>query len=153
MRDPLARFPLLEELSRNERAVLLPYLAERRYEAGRRLFRAGEEAEKLLFLLEGEARVELKRVPLCAVGAGEMIGGLSLLVMGRRRCDVYAQETVRALALERSAYLRLRKEAPAVALVIQEAILRAFVRAVSSTEAVDPSPETLSAVDGSGADD
>jgi CRP-like cAMP-binding protein len=133
--------------------VLLPYLAERRYDAGRRLFRSGEEAEQLLFLLEGEARVELKRIPLCTVGAGEMIGGLSLVVVGRRRCDVYAQETVLALALERSAYLRLRKEAPAVALVIQEAILRAFVRSVCATDVADPSPETLAAVDGTEAAD
>jgi CRP-like cAMP-binding protein len=149
VRDPLDRFPLLEELSRNERRVLLPYLAERRYDAGRRLFRSGEEAEQLLFLLEGEARVELKRHVLCTVGAGEMIGGLSLLVVGRRRCDVYAQETVRALALERSAYLRLRREAPTIALVIQEAVLRGFVRSVAATEVANPTEEQLTAVDGS----
>jgi len=149
VRDPLEGFPLLEELERAERLALLPYLSERRYESGRSLFRSGREAEELLFLLEGEARVEVRRQPLCSVGAGDLIGGLSLLVVGRRRCDVVAQSVVRAFALERTAYLRLRKEAPSVALVIQEAVLRSFARAVGSTDVADPSTVKIPEVDGS----
>jgi hypothetical protein len=70
-------------------------------------------------------------------------------VVGRRRCDGSAQSVVLALALERTAYLRLRAEAPSVALVIQEAVLRSFARAVGSTDVADPSAIQKPEVDGS----
>jgi CRP-like cAMP-binding protein len=149
----LAGFALFEELDDGDQQALLAYLEERSYEEGRAVFRSGQEAEELLLLLDGEARVQCKGVPLGSLGPGDMIGGLSLLVVGRRRCDVIACSPVRALALERTSYLRLRTEAPGLALAIQEAILRTFARAVASTELADPSAARLVAVDGSGAGD
>jgi CRP-like cAMP-binding protein len=144
---------VLEELEEEDREALLPYLEERTHEEGRALFRSGQESEEVLFLIEGEARVDCKGISLCVVGPGDILGGLSLLIVGRRRCDVIASTPVRVLVLERAAYLRLRDEAPPLALVVQEAIVRTFARAVSSTEVAEPSASMLIAVDGSkGAD-
>ena len=132
MKDPLARFGALDELGRDGRLELLPYLAERSYEEGHTVFRTGEEAQELLFVLDGKLRVELHGSEVCTLGAGELIGGLSLLLVGRRRCDLVAASEVQGLALERTTYVRLRTDAPALALAVQEAVLRNFARAIGA---------------------
>ncbi len=86
------------------------------------------------------------------VGPGEIIGGLSLLVVGRRRCDILAASDVRLLTMERATYVRIKGDAPALALAIQEAVLSAFARAIGAAGI----PEMLSdpaTVDGSADDD
>ena len=149
MKDPLAGVPFLDEVGREERLSLLPYLAERTFAPGQRIFQSGDEAQEMLVLLEGQVRVESRGSELCTLGVGEVIGGVSLALVGHRRCGLVALTAVRALALERTAYLRLRTDAPAVALVLQEALVRSFVRAVG----VAGIPESLTAppatVDGS----
>ncbi len=152
MKDPLAAFAVLNELGKEGRMKLLPYLAERTYEEGRTLFRAGEESQELLLVIDGKLRIELHGSEICTLGPGEIIGGLSLLVVGRRRCDILAASDVRVLTMERATYVRIKSDAPALALAVQEAVLSAFARAIGTAGI----PEMLSdpaTVDGSADDD
>ncbi len=148
MKDPLGAFPVLDELGKDRRITLLPYLAEREYSEGRTLFRAGEESQELLLVVDGKLRIELHGSEICTLGPGEIIGGLSLLVVGRRRCDILAASDVRVLTMERATYVRIKSDAPALALAVQEAVLTAFARAIGTAGI----PEMLSdpaTVDGS----
>jgi CRP-like cAMP-binding protein len=153
VKDPLAQFTLLDELGKAGRLALLPYLAERSWDEGRTLFRAGEESQELLFVLDGKLRVELHGSEVCTLGPGELIGGLSLLMVGRRRCGIVATSAVRAFALERATYVRLRGDDPALALAVQEAVLTNFARALGAAGVPELLADPAPTVDGSGDDD
>jgi CRP-like cAMP-binding protein len=55
-----------------------------------------------------------------------VLGGLCLVSVGLRECDAVAAETSQLLCLSRESYLRLRSDQPALALQLEEAILRNF---------------------------
>ncbi len=129
MSDPLTRCAVLQDLGSNDRKLLRGYMEERSVEAGSALFYAGEEASDLLIVAEGCVRVETHGQG-GVLGPGEVLGGLSLVAIGTRACTAKAEDAVRVLALSREAYLRLRTEAPMVALVVQESILRSFAGSV-----------------------
>ena len=57
--DELQRFPLLVELSPEERDELLPLFRPRSAQPGERIFRAGDRADALYFIAEGRVEVEL----------------------------------------------------------------------------------------------
>jgi CRP-like cAMP-binding protein len=100
------------------------------------VFAAGEEAAELFLVEAGRVRIEAGGRAFGSLGAGEALGALSLVAIGARQCDAIAEGEVALLALSREAYLRLRGEAPSVALAVQESILRRFagsVRAVLDT--------------------
>ena len=130
MSDPLTRCAVLQDLGSNDRKLLRDYMEERSVEAGSALFYAGEEASDLLIVAEGCVRVETDGQARGVVGPGEVLGGLSLVAIGTRACTAKAEDAVRVLALSREAYLRLRTEAPMIALVVQESILRSFAGSV-----------------------
>ncbi len=126
-------FALFEDLGSRERECLRDYLEPRRFEPGQVVFSAGEEGAALFLVAEGRVRIEAGGRPFGALGAGETFGALSLVTIGARQCDAIAEDGVTVLTLSREAYLRLRGEAPAIALAVQESILRRFtgtVRAV-----------------------
>ena len=122
----LASMPVLQDLAEREHRALAAYVADRVLEDGAVLFRCGEEAEDLLFLVEGRLRLELGDTEIGVVDAGEIVGALALVSIGRRECDAIADGPLRALALDRQSYLRLRAEDPTTALALQEAILRSL---------------------------
>jgi CRP-like cAMP-binding protein len=142
MTDRLGAFAVLEELGASERGVLGEHLVERETADEGTLFVAGEEASELLFVLEGRVRLERDGESLGTLGPGELIGGVSLVAIGLRECAAVAEGCVRVLALSREGYLRLRASHPAVALALQEAVLRSFASTVraSIAEAVRGDP-------------
>ncbi len=130
MSEVLAGFALLAELSQNERAVLRDFLELRELGAGRSLFHPGEEAAELFFVEAGRVRLELDGRVLGFLERGDNLGALALLTIGRRECAAIAHEDTRLLSLTRAAYLRLRSDAPALALTLAETILRGFAAGV-----------------------
>lgn len=126
MTDPLDRFPLLSELVADDRRALGEFLSERELDAGSTLFRTHEEAEELYFVVDGELSVRAGGETLGELGAGEVLGALCLVAVGRRECDAVAATRTRLLCLSREGYLRMRGDAPALALQLQEAVLRSF---------------------------
>jgi CRP-like cAMP-binding protein len=130
MSAALSGFPLLEELRQADRETLAEYLEERAVDTGMQLFVAGEESDSLHLVVEGGIRLERRGTPLASVGKGEAIGGLGLALVGTRECSAVVEEPSRVLSLDRASYLRLRMDAPEVALSLHEALVRDFAAAV-----------------------
>lgn len=126
MTDSLDHFPLLSELVANDRRALGEFLEARELDAGSTLFRAQDEAEELYFVVDGGVSVRAGGETLSELGAGEVLGALCLVAVGRRECDVVAATATKLLCLSREGYLRMRADAPALALQLQEAVLRTF---------------------------
>ena len=126
----LDQFSLLSELVADDRRALGEFLTPREIDAGSSLFRASEEAEDLFLVTQGSLAIRLDGQPIAELGAGEVVGALCLVSVGRRECDAVAAEPTQVLCLSRESYLRLRADLPALALQLQEAVLRNFVSLV-----------------------
>jgi CRP-like cAMP-binding protein len=122
----LGRFQLLTELIEADRRNLAEFLTERELDPGSTLFRASEEAEELYFVARGSLAIKSDGQMVGELGAGEVIGALCLVHAGLRECDAVALEATQLLCLSRESYLRLRSDYPALALKLEEAILRSF---------------------------
>ncbi|HXZ84967.1 MAG TPA: cyclic nucleotide-binding domain-containing protein [Myxococcota bacterium] len=143
MTAALDPFSLVSELSAEERGALEGFLEPRELDAGSTLFRSGEEADALYFVLDGALAIKSEGQALHELGGGEVLGALCLVSVGRRECDVVGATPTRLLALSREGYLRLRGDLPALALRLQEAILRSFsslVRAAVDESRSAPDP-------------
>ena len=114
---------LVHEWTQADRATLLEFLEPRELDEGRALFRAGEESADLYFLVDGALRLEVAQREMGALGAGEVLGSMSLVGMGDHVCAALATKPSRVLVLSRESYLRLRSDYPAIALQLQEAIV------------------------------
>ena len=133
MTQTIDGFPLLSELSTEERRSLEYLLEERQLDAGSVLYRTGEEAEALYFVMEGALTVKDGGQNLAELGPGEVLGALSLVSIGKRECEIVgATTTTRLLTLTREGYQRLREDLPALSLRLQEAIVRSFSGLVRS---------------------
>jgi CRP-like cAMP-binding protein len=119
-------FPLLSELTADERSALAACIEERELDGGSVLYRTGEEADALYFVVEGLVSIRADGLGATELGPGEVLGALSTVSIGKRECTVAGATSVRLLTLSREAYLRLRDDLPALALRLQEAILRSF---------------------------
>jgi CRP/FNR family transcriptional regulator, cyclic AMP receptor protein len=116
---------LLGEWTQADRATLLEFLEPRDLDEGRALFCSGEESAELYFLIDGVLRLEVAPGrETGSLGAGEVLGSMSLVGMGDHVCTARAVRTSHVLVLSRESYLRLRSDHPAVALQLQEGIVR-----------------------------
>ncbi|HTO07080.1 MAG TPA: cyclic nucleotide-binding domain-containing protein [Myxococcota bacterium] len=140
MSSPLAGFPLLSELSDENRKVLEGYLEPRELDAGSVLFHSGEEADALYFAIEGTFTIRAEGQSLAELGPGEVLGALSLVSIGKRECDAVCATPTRVMSLTREHYLRLRDDAPGLALRLQEAVLRSYASLVRGVVGDSRSP-------------
>jgi flavin reductase (DIM6/NTAB) family NADH-FMN oxidoreductase RutF len=75
--------------------------AERSYEDGQAIVRAGEAGDELYVLLEGSVRIERGGRVVRSLLAGELFGEIAVLDGGRRTADVMAVGDARCLAIPR----------------------------------------------------
>ncbi|MFI5316254.1 MAG: cyclic nucleotide-binding domain-containing protein [Myxococcota bacterium] len=142
MTSVLDGFPLLSELTNDERSTLEACLEARALDMGSVLFHGGEEADALYFIVEGSIAVRSEGQSVGELNAGEVLGALSLVSVGVRECEASGATSTRLLALTREGYLRLRADLPALALRLQEAILRSFASLVRGVVGDSRAPST-----------
>jgi CRP-like cAMP-binding protein len=128
----LEKFAALDEMLPEERETLAEYLERVEFSEGACLFRDSSESEELLLLTEGRVRLLRGGRLLGVLGAGETLGGLGLVLIGRRQLEAHAESGVVALALTRARYLRLRLDEPSIALKLLEGVVSRFAAAVRS---------------------
>ncbi len=128
----LEKFVALDELFAEERETLSEYLERIEVADGDPVFRENEESDALLFLVEGRVKLSRAGRLFGVLGAGEVLGGLGLVLIGRRQLEACAEGEVVALSLTRPGYVRLRLDEPAIALKLLEAVLSGFGGAVRS---------------------
>ncbi len=124
MNETLSKAPMLEELGEAGREVLSEFLEARSYADGFLLFQQNQEASELLVVSQGNVGLRKGGELIASLGAGDCLGGVSLVVIGTRECEAFADGEVEVLALTRESYLRMRVDYPGVALDLLEGILR-----------------------------
>ncbi len=131
---PLADFPALAQravdllliqralvrLDEADARGIVQYLREVAYPPGATVLRAGEQANFMLLLLEGEVAVhpqgdDASGDPVAVLGPGSVLGEMSLFDGSPRSATCIALSTVRAAGLARKGLERLVVEQPAVA--------------------------------------
>lgn len=127
--DVLDKFSVLAELSSDEKETLSEFLDPLRVSDAKYIFRAGDESDSLLLIAEGRVRLEHDGEVHGAVGVGEVLGGVGLVLIGRRPTDAVADGPVLCLSLTRERYLRIRSESPSIALKLLEGVLQGFAQA------------------------
>lgn len=120
----LKSFPLLAELSDEDRETLCDLLEESSIPARRTLFRESNEADGLFLVQSGRLRLSSTRTSETAVvGPGEMLGGLSLVVVGKREVTARVEEAAVVLFLPRTSFRRFVDDAPRAAARLLESLL------------------------------
>lgn len=119
----LERFPMLAELSDDDRVALLELLERRVFRKGRSIYRETAEADGLVLVASGEVHLSSRRgKDLGSVGEGSMLGGASLLGLGPREATVKAVVDTEVLMLPRESYRRLVEDHPRTACRLTESI-------------------------------
>ena len=119
----LKRFPLLVELSDDDREALFELLEPQAFRTGRSVYRETAEADGLVLIVSGEVRLSSRRrADLGVLGEGAILGGASLLTMGQREATAKAECECQVLLLPRTAYRRLLEDFPRTACRLTEAI-------------------------------
>jgi CPA2 family monovalent cation:H+ antiporter-2 len=83
------RFPLFAGLTLGQREVLLLHFKPQTAEPGERIFRAGDEADGVYFISQGEVEVAVAGRQI-KLGAGEVFGEMALISGQPRSADVTA---------------------------------------------------------------
>jgi CRP/FNR family cyclic AMP-dependent transcriptional regulator len=109
------RFPLFVGFGPSELASLEKCLVRRRYPGGQTLFHMGDEGGSLHFIERGRVKVTIpsysgEEMILAILGAGELLGELSLLDGEPRSATVQALEATETLCLNREDLLALMRD-------------------------------------------
>ena len=120
----LKQFALLAELGEADREAVAELLEERTASQGVALFREGSEAEGLVLVTRGTARLESRRsTDQVDLRAGDSLGALSLVAVGSREATAIAETSVTYWLLPRTSFRRLAEDHPRSACRLAEAIL------------------------------
>jgi len=88
--ETLSKAPMLDELGEAGRELLEEFLEERSYADGFLLFQQNEEASELLVVSRGRVGLRKGGEVIASLGAGDCLGGVSLVVIGTRECEAFA---------------------------------------------------------------
>jgi len=128
---------LLEGLTETDRSRVLASAQRLSFAAGETVFTEGEPGSSLLLIESGHVAVRVATATgevatLTVLAPGDAFGEMALLRRSSRRtATAVALETTVALALERSAFARLRAEQPSVERLLV-AVLAARVNRLSA---------------------
>ena len=105
----LSRLPLFSSFDRRELERLAPLFVEESYRRGEVICREGESGDTLYVIASGELEVWQGEEPkqlIARLGAGELVGEMTLLTGGPRTATVGVVRAARLLALNRSEFDR-----------------------------------------------
>jgi glutaminase len=139
----LEDFDLLEGLDHDELAAVELAVDIRKVEAGTVLFREGDPADSMFFLLGGRVNVLLpldsgvgdRSRRLATFGQGVAFGEMALLDEGRRSADVVCDEPCTVAVLTIDALKQLEAEHPALHQSIQVNLARLLARRLRAANA------------------
>jgi CRP/FNR family transcriptional regulator, cyclic AMP receptor protein len=132
-RAALATVPLFQPLSATEIDQILGRAALLRRPRGAQILRKGDPGSRMIVILQGAVRVSAlaadgREVSYAVLGAGEILGEISLLDGAERSADVVAIEDCVLLIVERSGFLGLVRKNPDLCLKLMEQLCRRLRR-------------------------
>jgi CPA2 family monovalent cation:H+ antiporter-2 len=105
----VSRFPLFANLTSEQREVLILHFHSRDAHPGQRVIRAGDKADAVYFIVEGEVEVSVAKHRVKLV-AGDFFGEMALITGQPRSADVTAIDYCKFLTLNQQDFrLFLRK--------------------------------------------
>jgi CPA2 family monovalent cation:H+ antiporter-2 len=107
------RFPLFEDLSPEQREVLVLHFEPRTAQPGERIIRAGDKADTVYFVVDGQVEVAVgnRRIKL---GAGDFFGEMALISGLPRAADVTALDYSKFAILSRRDFRQFLTRYPAI---------------------------------------
>jgi CRP-like cAMP-binding protein len=114
----LADVPLFQGLSKRHLRRIAKLGRTRRFPAGTAIVRAGDAGSAFYVLLDGTARVEAVGGRKRRLGAGDSFGEMALLDDAPRSANVFAEDELLTLTIGRSAFVKLVRAEPALALAL-----------------------------------
>jgi CRP-like cAMP-binding protein len=135
--DFLATVPLLEGRDDADIAALARVVRRRVVEAGQPLWRQGEDARELVFVLDGSLTASLRvsgerSVEIWTGGRGDVVGEIALLDGNGHTMNVDVRETATVLALGRSEFAALLARQDPSALVLKRRLAALFIARLRS---------------------
>jgi CPA2 family monovalent cation:H+ antiporter-2 len=108
-----SRFPLFSPLTPDQREVLALHFSSKHAQPGERLIRAGDKADLVYFISEGEVEVDVagKRIRL---GPGDYFGEMAIISGQPRSADVTALDFSRFVTLSQKDFRRFLARYPAI---------------------------------------
>ena len=122
--------PLFQNLSRRHLKHVASLAHKRRYGPGTSIVRAGDSGSAFYVVLDGAVRVVPPTGRPRKLGAGDFFGEMALLDDSPRSASVIAEGEVLTMTISRSAFLKLVKHEPALALEL----LRTLAARLRATE-------------------
>jgi len=139
---PLESFELLEGLGVGELAAVVRAVDIRHVDAGTVVFREGDLADTMFFLLDGRVNVLLplngggdRSRRVATFGQGVAFGEMALLDEGRRSADVVCEESCTVGVLSLAALSRLVEDYPTIYQSIQANLARILARRLRTANA------------------
>jgi CRP-like cAMP-binding protein len=126
---PLATFDLLAGIPEEELTVLARTMRRRDIRAGQVLWRQGDEAGELVFVVEGHVSISLQlpgnaTVEVSNVGPGEVMGEMGMIDGGTRLATATAAVPTTVLALSRADFTALVSRRHPTAFALKRRIAR-----------------------------
>ncbi len=118
----LQHVPLFESLSRRHLRRVASCARTRRFADGAAIVRAGGAGSTFYVILDGEAAVSTPRGRGVRLRAGDYFGEMALLDGAPRSADVRAVGEVVAMEIGRTAFARMLKQEPQIALALLRAL-------------------------------
>jgi CRP-like cAMP-binding protein len=115
----IANVPLFKSLQEHEQKILAAHLNSRRYDAGETVITEGEKSDTLYIIIEGRAKVVLKRqqaeeIVISELGPGDFFGEMALLDGKPRSADVICLTDSNMFCLEREDFNDVAKRNPSI---------------------------------------
>jgi hypothetical protein len=123
---------LFQDLDRETRHRLSPYLLERELAEGQQLFAEGDRGQRLYLVLRGELVVSRGGRELTRLGAGRHLGEIALVLDGRRTATVVSTQPTRVASLHRRHLQELLDTRPELGIHLMQGICRELATRVSS---------------------
>jgi CRP/FNR family transcriptional regulator, cyclic AMP receptor protein len=124
----LGDVPLFETLSRAHLARVAALAEESNYNAGRVIVKRDDPGRAFYVIVEGNAKVVKGKIVTAKgearLGPGDFFGELSLLDGEARSATVVAETPMRVVRIERTAFRRLLRDEPDLALKLLEGMAR-----------------------------
>ena len=125
--DVIRSVPLFADLSRSELREVAGMSFERVYDAGEVILRQLEDAQHMVAIVSGRAKVTRDGKDITTVSGGDSIGEMSLIDGNRRSASVIAETPVDAVVIYRTTFMKLLDKNPTISrklLLTQTARLR-----------------------------
>jgi CRP/FNR family cyclic AMP-dependent transcriptional regulator len=124
----LSRVPLFETLSRVHLSRVAALAEESEYHTGRVIVKKGDAGRAFYVIVDGTAKVLRGKIVTArgeaTLGPGDFFGELSLLDGDARTATVVATSDLTVVRIERTAFRRLLRENPDLAIKLLEGMAR-----------------------------